>query len=353
MGWRMEKTVRFNTSGIINFMEQEKRLVLIDGHAMLYRAWFAFPQSLTTRDGRLINAVYGFTRTLLTVIQDMHPEYLVVSFDVGRTFRHDMYKEYKAHREKMPEELKEQEPITYRMVETLNVPVFTKEGFEADDVIGTLAAQASEITLPASPLIKGEEKGGVLQTIIVTGDKDTLQLVDDQGLVRVYMPGRGAKGPVLYNEAAVVNDLGVTAKQIPDYKGLAGDSSDNIPGVRGVGPKTAVTLLKEFGSLEGIYQYLEGSISYTVSRISETARAKILTSGVINKLKAGKQSAFESKKLATIVTDVPIRLDLNAAEVKEYDKGKVVDLFEELEFRSLLSKLPNDSFEAAVQEALF
>lgn len=317
-------------------MDDEKKLVLIDGHAMLYRAWFAFPQSLTTRDGRMINAVYGFTRTLLTVIQDMKPEYLVVSFDVGRTFRHDMYKDYKAHREKMPDELKEQEPITYTVVETLNVPVFTKVGYEADDVIGTLAKQASGQKSNLKSQISNKEQRQILNTIIVTGDKDTLQLVDDSGQVKVYMPGRGAKGPVLYNEAAVVNDLGVTAKQIPDYKGLAGDSSDNIPGVHGIGKVTAVKLLKDYKSLEGIYDHLD-DIGGVVGR----------------KLRDGKESAFESKKLATIVTDVPITLDLPAAQVKEYDKEKVAVLFEELEFRSLLNKLPNDSFEASVQEALF
>jgi len=303
-------------------MEEVKRLVLIDGHAMLYRAYFAFPKTLTTREGNLINAVYGFTRILLTVIKEMKPDCLVVSFDVGKTFRHQQFEGYKAHREKMPDELKSQEPITYRVVEALNIPVLTMEGFEADDVIGTMARQASEIKQ--------------LTTVIVTGDKDTLQLVTDEGGVKVYMPGRGMKGPTWYNEAEVAKDLGIRPDQITDYKGLAGDNSDNIPGVHGIGKVTAVKLLQQYGTIEGLYEHISD-----------------LSGSVRTKLEEGKESAFESKKLATIVRDVPIELDLEAAEVRRYDKDKVVEVFKELGFESLLNKLPNDSFETAVQEALF
>jgi DNA polymerase I len=326
-------------------MEREKKLILIDGHAMLYRAWFAFPQSLTKRDGQIVNAVFGFTRILLSVINEMKPEYLAVSFDVGRTFRHDMYKDYKAHREKMPEELKAQEPLTYKVVEAMNIPVFTKVGFEADDVIGSLAMHAS--------------KSENLTTIIVTGDKDTFQLVSDpsasSGQVRVYMPGRGNKGPVLYDEAAVERDLGIKPNQVPDYKGLAGDPSDNIPGVRGVGKVTAAKLLREFGTVEELYEYLDKRFVIGDSRLEKTDHPgeKLLTQTVVRKLTEGKESAFESKKLATIVRDVPIELNLALAEVKQYDKDKVVEVFEEYGFQSLFNKLPGDSFETSVQEALF
>jgi DNA polymerase-1 len=213
------------------------------------------------------------------------------------------------------------------VVEALNVPVFTMEGFEADDVIGTLALQASSDRRQAT--------GNKLNTIIVTGDKDVLQLVRDPS-VKVYMPGRMSVGPKLYDEEMVREDLGVMPKQIPDYKGLAGDPSDNIPGVRGIGKVTAAKLLQEYGSLEGLYAHIDELQGSTRKKITE-----------------GKESAFESKMLATIVTDVPIKLDLAAAEVKQYDKEKVVEIFNELEFNSLLNKLPNDSFEASVQEALF
>jgi DNA polymerase-1 len=314
-------------------MTESKRLVLIDGHAMLYRAWFAFPQSLTTREGLIINAVYGFTRILLNVINELHPEYLAVSFDVGKTFRHEMYAEYKAHREKMPEELKAQEPMVDRVLNALNIPVIAKEGFEADDVIGSLATQASERAK--------ERKSDTLETVIVTGDKDILQLVKDSkgglGQVRVYMPARANKPAVIYDEEAVISDLGVTAEQIPDYKGLAGDSSDNIPGVRGVGPKTAVALLQRFKSIDGVYQNLESG----------------LKAGLKQKLSEAKKTAFLSKKLATIIREVKINLDLEACKIKSYNKQQAIQLFKELEFSTLVNKLPKDEFEEMIQEALF
>lgn len=329
-------------------MGNKERLVLIDGHAMLYRAFFAFPQTLTTREGMLINAVYGFTRILLTVIETFHPEYLVVSFDVGKTFRHEMYKEYKAHREKMPEELKAQEPLVDRVLNAMNVPVVAKEGYEADDVIGTLAFQASV----QAPSTKFQETNNnqlpnsndqtdrqkmqqLLETVIVTGDRDVLQLVSDPG-VKVYMPARINKPGIIYDEAAVKEDLGVTPKQIPDYKGLAGDSSDNIPGVRGVGPKTAVALLTKYQTVEGVYEHTHE-----------------LSGSVKQKIEAGKEMAFKSRELAMIVRDVPVKLDLEMAKVKSFDKTRVVTVFTELEFTSLLSKLPKDEFEEEVQEALF
>ena len=324
--------------------EDKNRLILVDGHAMLYRAYFAFPQSLTTRNGELVNAVYGFTSILLSVIRDLKPTHLAVSFDVGETFRHEQYPEYKAHREKMPEELKEQEPRAYEVIAALNIPLYVKEGFEADDVIGSLASQASSYRRQAT--------GDKLNTVIVTGDKDILQLVVDRkgdlGAVEVYMPGRGIKGPTRYDEAKVMEDLGIRPDQVPDLKGLAGDSSDNIPGIKGIGIKTATKLLKEFGSIEGIYEYLE-----TRNQKLVTSNEEILKPAVIRKIVEGRGSAFESKRLATIVTDVPVRLDLEMSTVQKYDKEKTVHLFEELEFRSLMNKLPNDEFEQSVQEALF
>jgi DNA polymerase-1 len=275
-----------------------------------------------------VNAVYGFTSILLNVLQQLEPTHLAASFDIGETFRHKEYKEYKAHREKMPEELKEQESRTYEVLEALNIPVYTKENYEADDVIGTLAKQVTSYKLQGT--------SDKITTMIVTGDKDVLQLVSDVGRVRVYMPGRGIKGPVTYDEAKVVEDMGISAAQIPDFKGLAGDSSDNIPGVHGIGKVTAVKLLQQFGSVEEIYEHLDR-----------------LKGAVLQKLQTGKDSAFESKHLATIVREVPIKLNLDACEVKHYDKARAVALFEDLEFQSLMRKLPGDSFEESVQESLF
>lgn len=329
-------------------MEKQPKLVLVDGHAMLYRAWFAFPKSLTTRKGELINAAYGFTRILLKVIEEMEPEYLAVTFDVGKTFRHEMYPEYKAHREKMPEELKVQEPLVDRVLNALNIPIIAKEGYEADDVIGSLARQAVSH--------KEQVTSNRIEVVVVTGDKDVLQLVADpsadstgslrtgSGRVRVYMPARAGKPAIVYDEAAVKVDLGVTPIQIPDYKGLAGDSSDNIPGVRGVGPKTAVKLLTKFGNIEKLYEVLAKG---------EEQLMAVVKPAMVDKLKQGEAMARESKKLATIIRDVPIKLDLAACAVKAYDKQQATAVFEEMEFQSLLSKLPKDEFETMVQEALF
>jgi DNA polymerase I len=310
-------------------MENQQKLVLIDGHAMLYRAWFAFPPTLTQRDGTLINAVYGFTRILLTVIEEMKPSHICVSFDVGKTFRHERYAEYKAHREKMPEELKLQEPMVDRVLQALNIPIIAKEGYEADDVIGTLAKLATSYKLQATSY--------KLETVIVTGDKDAFQLVDDQGLVRVYMPAKVNKPATIYTEAVVLAEMGIRPDQIPDYKGLAGDHSDNIPGVRGIGPKTAVGLLQVYGTVEGIYEHLG-----EISRVA-----------VVKRLTDGKASAIESKLLATIVRDVPLQFELDACKVCGFNKQETITTFESLEFKSLINKLPKDDFEESVQEALF
>ena len=296
------------------------KLVLIDGHAVLFRAFHAYPQ-LTTSRGELVNAVYGFASILLNVIGELKPEYIVVTFDRDKpTFRHTEYVTYKAQREPMPTELKDQQERVEEVVKVLNIPIFAVEGYEADDVIGTLARQANELD----------------QVVIVTGDKDALQLVDHERVV-VHMPGRGRIPAKVYDEKLVEKEYGLTPEQIPDYKGLSGDASDNIAGVKGIGPKTAIQLLQAFGTVEGIYKHL-GEVS---------------NPRVMKLLAEGQESAVISKKMATIVVDVPIELDLPKCAVTDYDKEKVVKLFEELEFRSLIKKLPNDSFEQMVQEALF
>jgi DNA polymerase I len=236
----------------------------------------------------------------------------------------------------MPEELKAQEPLVDKVLGALNVPIIAKEGFEADDVIGTLAWQASKIPDTRNQL--------PVETIIVTGDKDAFQLVDNKGMVRVYMPAKASKVATLYDETGVFEEMGIRPDQIPDFKGLAGDHSDNIPGVRGIGPKTAVALLKEFERVEGVYDYLE-----TRNQTPETK----LTSGTVKKLMEGRESALESKRLATIVRDVDIKLDLPACVVNGYDKQGAMALFEEMGFKSLIAKLPKDEFEESIQEALF
>lgn len=315
------------------------KLVLIDGHAMLYRAFYAFPPTLTTRSGTLVNAVYGFTRILLNLIGELSPKYLAASFDIGKTFRHQQYPEYKAHREKMPDELKAQEKIVYRVVSTLNIPVHTKDGFEADDVIGTLATRASQ---------------NKVESIIVTGDMDALQLVN-QDTIKVYVPGRGQKPTQIFDSQAVRQKYHLLPHQIIDYKALAGDSSDNIPGVRGIGPKTATKLLQVFPDIESIYDYFT-DISNNIIQ-PDPDKEIVLTKSTRQKLLDQKQSAFDSKDLATIRTDVPLKFDLQSCLMTDYDPDKVKTLFEELEFRTLLRQLPKSSNPPtqtpAKQQALF
>jgi DNA polymerase-1 len=317
--------------------DKTKRLVLIDGHAILHRAYHAFPPTLTTRSGELVNAVYGFTRILLSVIAELRPEYLAVAFDTGKpNFRHKEFVGYQAQRPHMDLQLKDQIARVIEVVQALNLPIFTLEGFEADDVIGTLAEQACKIKNQKSKIKiitaqAGSRKGGTnqnlkvsesgLETVIVTGDKDILQLVNKT--TTVYMPGRGNEPATVYDEAKVQNFLGVKPLQIIDYKALVGDTSDNYPGVSGIGPKTATKLLTAYQNLDNIYAHLD--------EIEPKTRQKLLE---------GKTAAYLSQKLARIVTDSPVTLDLPACRVSDYDQEKVRVLFEELEFKSLLKRLP-------------
>jgi DNA polymerase I len=307
-----------------------RRLVLIDGHALLYRAFFGFPKSLVLSDGQLVNAAYGFIRILLSTMTELKPTHLAVSFDVGKTFRHKEFESYKAHREKMPDELRSQEPIVQEILGDLNVPIYSVFGFEADDVIGTLAKQAA---IQGIGNRKQGLEGGV-DVMIVTGDKDMWQLVNEQ--IHVYVPGTGIRQSRIVDRQGVKDSLGVWPEQVPDYKGLAGDSSDNIPGVNGIGPKTAASLIEQFGSVEGLYDH--------VDEVKESVRAKLVRD---------KQQAIDSKHLATIVTDVPIQLDWDHCKLTTYDKDKAMAVLTKYDFKSLIPKLPRDTFEESVQEALF
>lgn len=326
-------------------MTGARRLVLIDGHALLYRAFFAFPQSLTLPDGQMVNAAFGFTRMLLSTLTELKPTHLAVSFDVGKTFRHVVYEAYKAHREKMPDELKSQEPIVQEILNDLNVPIYSVLNFEADDVIGTVARQATRPQTPTSSLPKlgGETEGGINRdnVIIVTGDRDMWQLVNDH--IHVFIPGGSKRQSREIDREAAHRELGVWPEQVPDYKALAGDGSDNIPGVRGIGPKTAVELIGKYGSVEQLYEKLEAG-SWKLEGISPS---------LAEKLRNDKEQALLSKQLATIKTDVPLQFDWEACKVSAYDKEKAMATLLKYHFKSLLPALPMDEFEAEVQEALF
>ncbi len=283
-----------------------RKLILIDGNAIIHRAFHALPPFETSK-GILVNAVYGFASTLLNLLNFEKPDFIIVSFDLpGKTFRHEAYKEYKATRKKAPQELYDQIPYIKELVKAFEIPIFELEGFEADDVLGTLAAQAEE----------HED----LKTYIFTGDKDAFQLVTKK--VNVLMPVNGFKEPILYDTQKVLEKLGLKPSQVPDMKGLEGDNSDNIKGIRGIGPKTARTLLQKYEDLDGIYENLDE-----------------ITGNTHDKLEQGKEDAFFSKKLATILKDIPITLNLDKCKSHNYDKEHLIKHFEILEFKTLINRL--------------
>jgi DNA polymerase I len=284
-------------------------LYLIDGHALAYRQFFALPvASFSTRAGEPTNATYGFSRVLMDILQTAKPEYIAVTFDQGMSGRDELYGEYKGTREKMPDELRVQLDRIAQVVQAFNMPVLQLEGYEADDVIGTVALQA-------------EAQGVDIR--IVTGDRDILQLLTEH--VSVQLPRRN-EADVVYNVALFKEEWGIDPLQLIDWKGLVGDTSDNIPGVRGIGEKTATKLLQEFGSLEAIYERLDD-----------------IKGANQQKLRDGRDSAFLSKKLATIMRDIPVTLDLQACLSHDYDARQVDELFGALEFRSLRDRLPKAS----------
>ncbi|PKO23680.1 MAG: DNA polymerase I [Chloroflexi bacterium HGW-Chloroflexi-1] len=288
-------------------MSDRPTLVLIDGHSLAFRAFHALPLTLTAPTGELTNAVFGFVSMLLNVLRDHEPVYVAVAFDVGKTFRHAMYAEYKGHRERMPDELRTQIERIKEVVEALNIPIFTKEGFEADDVLAALARQA--------------EAQGV-DSLIVTGDRDILQVVDDH--ISVLTSGRKFSDTIVYTPESVQEKYGLRPDQLVDLKALIGDKSDNIPGVRGVGEKGATNLLQAYGTLDAVYAHVDD--------ISPERTRKALQEGA--------ESAELSRKLGRIITDVPIRLDLAACHTRDYDRARVIDLFQDLAFRSLVDRLP-------------
>lgn len=296
---------------------KKKKLVLIDAHALIHRAYHALPP-MSTRGGQPTGAVYGFTATLLKVFSGLKPTHVVAAFDMpGPTFRHKLDPNYKAHRQKVDQELIDQFAPVRDVVEAFNIPIIDKAGFEADDIIGTLTQQLN------SEMAK----------VIVTGDMDVLQLVDEN--TSVFTLKRGLADTVLYDQALVREKYGFGPELLADYKGLCGDPSDNIPGVAGIGEKTAQELVGKYGTLENIFAHLPD--------LPKRARAR---------LAGHEHEALDSRTLATIVRDVPVLFSLEAAELADYDVTRVHEIFEKLEFRSLLSRLPK-SKNGSVQPTLF
>ena len=284
-------------------------LVLIDGFGLIFRAYHAIKNEITTSQGENVNAVFGFASMLLDVLRREQPEHAIIAMEGGRTFRDDDYAEYKANRGAMPEDLIPQVQRILQLIAALNIPVEQREGFEADDVIGSIARRCGE--------------AGDVRVIIVTGDSDLLQLVDDN--TTVVLPGAQRFGDLRYFGPEQVHlRYGFGPEFVADYKALVGDTSDNIPGVAGIGEKTAKALIGEFGGVEGI-----------IAHIDEITppRAK-------NALQAGVDAARFSKKLTTIVRDLPIEIDLDRSHIGNYDREAALSLFRELEFRTLAMRLP-------------
>jgi DNA polymerase-1 len=309
----------------------EETFLIIDAHALIYRAFHAFPP-LTNADGEVVGAMYGFLRILLTALKNTEPTYWLAAFDhPAKTKRREEFEFYKANRKEMPSELVAQISLIEEAVTYLGIPEFKCAGIEADDLIGT-----------ASRIIYERTRA---KALILTGDRDSFQLVNDR--IHVLAPNvgrrtRGERGGLTeYNSAGVWQKMKVRPEQIVDYKALAGDGSDNISGVPGIGAKTAVALLEQFGSLEKIYQALD-------MEMMEGVRA-----GVVAKLSAGREVANISRKLAMIDRYVDLDLVIEECRVRGYDKEKMMMFLERHGFSSLLKLLPQDEFEAGLQEALF
>lgn len=287
------------------------RLLIVDSNALLHRAFHALPP-LKTKSGEQTGAIYGFLLAFFKAIKDLNPKYVVACFDTkAPTFRHIKFKEYKAQRPKTPDEIILQLPKTQEILKEFNVPVFTEEGFEADDLIATITHKALE-------------KSKNIDVYILSGDLDNIQLVNDS--VRVYTLGKGIKDTVIYDEAKVFERFLIKPEQMVDYKALVGDASDNIPGVIGIGKKTAADLLQKFGSLENIYKKMERD---------DTVRQKIKE--VLIKYK---KEAFLAKELVEMKNDVDIDFDIKDCYFGQFDSKKISEILARFEFHSLIARLP-------------
>ncbi len=299
--------------------KQRPTLIMVDGHALAYRQFYALPvETFSTRDGEPTNATYGFARTILDILDKDRPEYLLVTFDRGMSGRDELFPDYKGTREKMPDELRTQMVRIHELVEAFNIPILEVDGFEADDLLGTLASQAEDQDL---------------DVLIITGDRDLLQLVSAHTTVRLP-PGRWNKSNQDFDPAAFREKYDLEPAQLVDLKAIMGDSSDNIPGVKGIGEKGATLLLQTYQTLEGIYHNLES-----------------LPKGQRSKLEANRETAFLSQKLARIQRDAPVSLALDACVAHDFDRQDVASLFQALEFRSLFRRLTQEEEPTAAAEA--
>lgn len=299
-------------------MSKNPKLILIDAQAVLHRAWHALPK-LTDSKGRVVNAVYGFTSLLLKLIREQEPDYLIVAFDTkAPTFRHKEYKEYKAGREKQPQEFYDQIPLSQEVVKAFDIPVFVKDGFEADDLIGAI--------------IKTQrEKNPQIESLIVSGDLDLCQLVDSR--TSLYYLRQGLSQVKIYNQKDIKERFSLSPEQLIDFKALRGDPSDNIKGMEGVGPKTALDLIKRFKNLENLYNHLE--------KCFKKGEKCSIKQSLAERLWKNKEQVLKDKRLVTIEKDIP-GLDSEKIErLKSFDYEKIIKIFQNLGFKSLIKRLGN------------
>lgn len=293
----------------------ENRIIIIDGNAIIHRSFHALPTTLRTKDGKITNAAYGFASFLIKALSELKPSHAVLTLDKkGPTFRHEKYDKYKATRIKAPQELYDQIPMVKKIAQSFSLPIFELDGYEADDLIGTISKNI-------------DKKYPEIETIIITGDMDTLQLVSKK--TKVYTMSRGLSESILYDEKKIIERFDLKVEQLIDFKALRGDPSDNIPGVAGIGEKTAVELLQNFSNLDNIYQNINNP------KIKERIRGLLLKN---------KEMAYLSQNLATINLEAPIKFDLEESKIKKIDKNLINSTFSELEFNSLLPRILNLNF---------
>lgn len=304
--------------------KNKKKLIIVDGNHLVHRAFYAIRAPLKTSAGEPTNAIYGFASMILNILERDEPDYFIVTFDEhGPTFRHEMHDGYKGTRTKAPDELYAQIPRIKEMLTAFNVDVFSKPQYEADDVMGTLARRAEKMDI---------------ESYLVSGDMDLLQLVSDH--IFVAFPHKGYKEPIIYDAERVYKKYHIHPDQVTDYKALVGDSSDNIKGVPGIGPKGACKMLADYQHLDNIYEHLDE-----------------LPAGLRDKMLSGQEDAYFSKSLATIMTDIPIEFKLDSAAIELLDFGGLFRFFDRMEMKSLQNRLrktiPEDRLADKAQLSLF
>jgi DNA polymerase-1 len=318
-----------------------KTLVLLDSNAIVHRAYHALPKSLSNSKGELTNVTYGFALALIKVLEELHPTHIAAAFDLGApTFRHLEYVEYKAKRVKADQELYDQIPRVKEMLEALGIPVYAKEGYEADDVIGTITDQIQKSNL------KSQRDNSKVNIFIASGDKDVYQLLN--GHVKVLMLKRGFSEAEIFDHKHLKEVYNLDPGDFIDLKALAGDPSDNIPGIPGVGPKTATDLIQRFDTLEKLYKQIAQLLNCSIAdltieqsnneTIELTAKKLEIKPRILKLLAENKNQAFQSQRLATIRRDVPIKFSLEDCRWGQYDRERLRKLFEELQFKSLLAR---------------